>query len=159
MSREPKQDNDLFYLCSLIESIGRATRNKRIDVIHVIGKEELARIFELADVYHCEPLEKTTDEMITQFQIKIGKFDNVARCKFNIPTIFDIGKVYKRLVSYVSKNKNLDIIEAVIQVYSSLVSQKIDDYNSSTYYESPQYLEKFFDYNNTPEYYEFNSNP
>ncbi|MCL2087761.1 MAG: hypothetical protein FWH05_09260 [Oscillospiraceae bacterium] len=31
--REPKLDNDLFYVCALIEHIGRATKNRRADVV------------------------------------------------------------------------------------------------------------------------------
>ena len=155
MIRETKQENDLFYLCSLIESIGRITKNKRIDVINAIGKEELLQIFNLADVYHCEPLEKTTDDFIARYQINTGNFDNVKQCKYTVPTIFDIGKVYKRLILYVADNRQIELIEALICVYASFVAWKIDDYNSSVYYENPQYLEKFFDYNNPPEFFEF----
>lgn len=32
-----KNDNDLFYTCSLIEYIGRQTKNRRVDVVDKLG--------------------------------------------------------------------------------------------------------------------------
>jgi hypothetical protein len=154
MLRESKQENDLFFICSLIENIGRTTKNKRIDVINAIGEHEISKIYKLADVYHCEPLEKTTDDLITRFNISVGDFDNVGKCKYNVPSVFDIGKVYKRLVIYASSSRVINVIPALFNVYSSPVAAKIDDYNSSTYYESPQYLEQFYDLDNPPDVYE-----
>lgn len=34
----------------------------------------------------------------------------------------------------------MDIIDALFSAYTSFVSEKIDDYNSSFYYDSPQYI-------------------
>lgn len=53
---------------------------------------------------------------------------------------WDIGKVYERLIKQVAQDKNISIIDALIQVYNSFISPKIDDYNSSVYYENPSYL-------------------
>ena len=36
--------------------------------------------------------------------------------------------------------ENIGIIEALWNVYHSFISEKIDDYNSSMYYENPSYL-------------------
>lgn len=61
-------------------------------------------------------------------------------CYYSIPTHWDIGKVYKRLILGVSKEKNIRIIDALIEVYISFICDLIDDYNGSFYYESPQYI-------------------
>ena len=37
-----------------------------------------------------------------------------------------------------------DYIEALSEVYTSFISPKIDDYNSSVYYETPSYLFECF---------------
>ncbi|MDE7067695.1 MAG: hypothetical protein K2O83_08505, partial [Schaedlerella arabinosiphila] len=55
-----------------------------------------------------------------------------------IPTHWDIGKVYKRLILGIAREKHVSIIEALFLAYHSFVSDKIDDYNSSFYYDSPQ---------------------
>ncbi len=53
-----QQQNDLFYTCSLIEYIGRMTKNPRRVVVEALGEKELKHIYDLADVYHCENIEK-----------------------------------------------------------------------------------------------------
>ena len=62
--REDKLENDLFFVCSVIEHIGRSTKNKRGDVVKKLGEEEIARLLELADVLHCEPVEVTAGDLI-----------------------------------------------------------------------------------------------
>jgi hypothetical protein len=84
--REPKLDNDLFFICSVIEYIGRATKNRRADVVNALGKDVLARYLELADVYHCEPIENTAGDLIEKCNIPIGSFETTAG-EFRIPAI------------------------------------------------------------------------
>lgn len=72
--------------------------------------------------------------------IEEGTFDNVAACRYAIPSYWDIGKVYKRLVKMVADREETDRISALIKVYNSFISPKIDDYNSSVYYENPEYI-------------------
>ena len=72
--------------------------------------------------------------------IQEGDFDNVGDCKYSIPSHWDIGKVYKRLIKMVAADENIGIVDALIKVYNSFISAKIDDYNSSVYYENPSYI-------------------
>jgi hypothetical protein len=145
IGRENKELNDLFFVCSLIEYIARKTLNQRKDVINKIGKQKLEHIYSLADVYHCENLDKITDELIGQYTITPGQFDNVSACRYDIPTHWDIGKVYKRLVAGVSVREKQPYIDALFEVYNSWICKKIDDYNCSAYYENPEYLlESYF---------------
>ena len=67
--------------------------------------------------------------------VENGDYDNVGECEYNIPSYWDIGKVYKRLIKSVSEDKGICIVEALIKVYNSFISMKIDDYYSSMYYE------------------------
>ncbi|KAA6334417.1 hypothetical protein EZS27_017255 [termite gut metagenome] len=140
LGREKKEHNDLFFVCSLIEYIARRTKNHRDIVVNAIGKEKLEHIYELADVYHCENIDKITDEVIQRHQIPDSTFDNVADCQYSIPTHWDIGKVYKRLIVDVCNNKHKKPVDALIEIYNSWLSRKIEDYNSSTYYENQSYL-------------------
>ena len=140
MGREPQKDNDLFFTCSLIDYIARKTKNIRADVVNQLGKERLERLYDLADVYHCDNIDQVSDDFIEEAQIKNGTFDNVGECKYALPSQWDIGKVYKRLIKQVAENENVSIIDALIKVYNSFISAKIDDYNSSVYYENPSYI-------------------
>jgi hypothetical protein len=138
--REDKDANNLFFLCSLIEYIGRKTKNHRNVVVNAIGKDDLQHIFDLADVYHSENMDKLLFELTERHRIESGIFDNVANAKYSIPTHWDIGKVYKRLIIKVSERENRSFIDVLSEVYNSWLSRKIEDFNSSVYYESPDYL-------------------
>jgi hypothetical protein len=138
--RESKLENDLFFVCSLIEYIGRETKNRRADVVRLLGEKEIARLADLADVFHCEPLENTASDLIEKYGITRGDFDNAGECKYNLPTVFDIAKVYKRLIFSVARTDGVPPVTALAAAYSSPISGKIDDYNSSMYFENPQYI-------------------
>ena len=138
--REDRLDNDVFFACSVIEYIGRITKNKRSNVVKKLGETEITRLIELADVLHCEPVEVTADKLIEKCEIIGGDFDNVSICKYTVPTHFDIAKVYKRLIIDIANAQKITPLLALIKAYTSLISDKIDDYNSSMYFENPQYL-------------------
>lgn len=138
--REPKKDNDLFYVCSLIDYIARKTKNIRAEVVNCLGKDRLEKLYDLADVYHCDDIDWVSNEFIREAQISMGQFDNVAECKYAIPTYWDIGKVYKRLIKQAAKAEGSSTVDTLIKVYNSFISPKIDDYNSSVYYENPSYI-------------------
>ena len=140
IGREKKKDNDLFYTCSLIEYIARKTRNTRATVVNQLGKTRLEKIYDLADVYHCDNMERVGMDFIEAAHIKEGTFDNVADCRYAIPSHWDMGKVYKRLIMRVAEEEEKTVIDALIEIYNSFISEKIDDYNSSVYYENPAYI-------------------
>ena len=139
MIEESQQENDLFFTCSLIEYIARKTKNTKRKVVEKLGKENIKKIYELAEVYHCENIEKVSDEFIKNADIKIGTYDVVSNCKYNLPTYWDIGKVYKRLIIMVNNDEN-KFVDTLIEVLSSWIIEKIDNYNSSMYYENPEYI-------------------
>lgn len=131
--------NDLFFVCSFIEYIARKTNNKKSYIVKKTGKELLQKIYNLAEVYHSENIEKVSDEIIEQSKIEPGNYDIIGNCKYNIPTYWDIGKVYKRLILMVNNDEN-EYINTLYSVLSSWIIEKIDNYNSSMYYENPDYI-------------------
>jgi hypothetical protein len=140
IGREDKKTNDLFFLCSLIDYIARKTKNRRKYVVEKIGKEKIERIYHLADIYHSYNIEQVAEELSEEFKISEGDFDNVKQSNYAIPTHWDIGKVYKRLIIGVATTKNVEVIEALFEVYNSFICDLIDDYNGSFYFENPQYI-------------------
>ena len=136
---ESEKENDLFFTCSLIEYIARKTKNKKATIIEKLGEKNIKKIYELAEVYHSENIEKVSDEFIEDSDIKIGDYDIIASCKYNVPTYWDIGKVYKRLIIMVNSEEK-EYVNTLIEVLSSWIIEKIDDYNSSMYYENPDYI-------------------
>lgn len=138
--RENPKENDLFFLCSLIEYIGRRTKNQRALVVNSLGQKELQHVYDYADVYHCENIDKVSDELIEKHHILEGHYDNIADARYAIPSHWDIGKVYQRLILDVAHATGSDVIETLMVVYNSWITRKIDNYNSSMYYENPSYL-------------------
>ena len=137
---EPQKENDLFFVCSLIEYIARKTNNTKKYIVEKLGKEKIQKIYDLAEVYHSENIEKVSDELIQEAKIENGNYDIISKCEYNVPTHWDIGKVYKRLIVMLCNNDEEKYIDTAIEVLTSWIIEKIDNYNSSMYYENPSYI-------------------
>lgn len=138
IGRESQEANNLFFTCSLIEYIARKTKNKRSDTVDALGRSAIEKIYDLADIYHSDNIETVSDDFIKKANLSVGSFDNVSDAKYAVPSYWDMGKVYKRLILGIVKEKGLPVVDALFEAYHSFVSEKIDDYNSSFYYEAPQ---------------------
>lgn len=136
---EPQEDNDLFFTCSLIEYIARKTKNTKKYIVDKLEYEKIKKIYALAEVYHSENIDKVADEFINNCKIEQGKYDIITQIENRIPTYWEIGRVYQRLIKMV--NSNIDeYINTTIEVLSSWIIEKIDNYDSSMYYENPDYI-------------------
>ena len=60
-------------------------------------------------------------------------------CKNRVPSFFEIGVIYERLIKQISNSKE-DYIDNLIKVLTSWIITKIDNYDSSMYYENPSYI-------------------
>lgn len=132
-----KNNNSLFYTCSLIEFISRKTKNQRKNVIEYLG-EDLERIYNYQDVFHCEPIEKVADDFITRNNIPNGNYDNISKCKYAIPSYWDIGEVFERLIEDCYEEDEVFI--GIKEVYGSWLAEKIFNFNSDLYYQPRDYL-------------------
>lgn len=133
-----KNNNNLFFTCSLIEYMGRLKKKTRCEITEALGKENIDRIYEYADVLHCEPIEKVAHEFVTECKITTGNFDNVIECRYRIPDYWDIGEVYERLIE--DSYKDSDILKGLWEVYHSWIDEKISDYNTDFYYQPRDYI-------------------
>lgn len=139
-----KNNSALFYTCSLIEYIGRERKLKRADVVRSLGENTIRRIYRFADVFHCEPIEKTADDFISHLNIPEGSFDNVAACRYTVPDHWSIGEVYERLIEDVSGEKEETLIHCLIEVYTSWIDDVISNYNTDFYYQSRDYIKECY---------------
>ena len=135
-----RNNSALFYTCSLIEFIGRRQKLKRYELVQFLGSKVVKRIYRYADVFHCEPIEKTADDFITNLNIPAGSFDNVASCRYTVPDYWTIGEVYERLIEDISGDDEEHIIDRLIEVYTSWIDAAISDYNTDFYYQSREYI-------------------
>ena len=111
--------------------------DKKSNDLKLLGKECIAKIYDLADIYHSDNIDRVSDDLIKDHNISNGEFDNIAACEYSIPTHWDIGKVYKRLIIAVSSENGDDVITTLMDIYTSQIVDLIEDYNSSFYYDNP----------------------
>lgn len=135
--REDKKSNDLFYTCGLIAYIARKTHNHPSVVAQSLGADSIAKIYDLADIYHSDNIDRVSDDFIEECGITNGNFDNISACEYAVPSHWDIGKVYKRLILAVADGAKISVVEALMVVFASPIVNLIEDYNSSFYYENP----------------------
>ena len=135
-----KNNSALFYTCSLIEYIGRERKLRRSELVHFMREKTIRRIYRYADVFHCEPIEKTADDFITNLDIPRGTFDNVASCRYDVPDYWTIGEVYERLIEDISGNDEAHIIDRLVEVYTSWIDAAISNYNTDFYYQPRDYI-------------------
>ena len=82
--------NDLFYVCALIEYIGRKTKNHRSFVVEKLGIDGIERQLKDAGVNHCLSFEQVSDEIIERYNLEDGDFDTVTNCRYSVPDPVDI---------------------------------------------------------------------
>lgn len=133
-----KNDN-LFYVCSLIEFIGRKTKNHRGDIVSKLTDDQLMNELEDAAVNHSLSFEQVSDEWIEKYEITMGNYDTITNCSFKIPSYTSIGKVYSTLILSVDK-ENGSLIQSIRDVFSSFIIDEITYFESSVYYSNPSYL-------------------
>lgn len=129
-------DSALFFTCSLIEFIGRQTRNRRETVVDALATD-VDRIYHYADVFHCEPIEKVADDFITRANIHLGEFDNIASCQYAVPSYWDIGGTFARLIQDCFPE---DVLGGLREIFHSWLTGRIMNFNSDLYYQSREYL-------------------
>lgn len=133
-----QNDSDLFFTCSLIEQVGRMLHAKRGDVASAFGETGVRAIYDHADVLHCEPIMKITEEAAERFDLKSGSYDNVAKARYTVPDVWTMGKVYARLIEDVSGER--DVVKTLLEVYGSWIDERLCDYNADFYYQSRDYI-------------------
>ena len=70
----------------------------------------------------------------------MGAYDNLEKAKYEIPDYWTIGEVYERLIEDVSEDSTEAIVDTIMAVYSSWISDAISNYNTDFYYQSREYI-------------------
>ena len=138
---EQIRENDLYFLCYMIERVARKLHQRNKYIVNSIQKDEWERLISLANVLYCENPLKIEAEWIEEYSLEKGEFDitEVDPDLVNeIPSETQMGKVYTRLILS-TLQPGEDYIDGMIRVYNDEICDMIDNYNSSAYYE-PSYV-------------------
>lgn len=98
----------------------------------------MQRVYNYADVFHCEPIEKVADDFIERNHIVDGNYDNLEKCRYEIPDYWDIGAVFARLIEDCYEES--DVVKGIREVYGSWLAEKILNFNSDLYYQPRDYI-------------------
>lgn len=133
-----KLKDNIYYVCTMIEYVARLTENRRKDVVKKLSKKDIEHQIEVAEVNHCLSYEQVADEWIEQYKIEKGNFNTIKDCRYEIPSVNAIGRVYQQLV--IETTKENEEAQTIIDVFSSFISDEISNFNSNVYYSTPDYL-------------------
>ena len=145
----PEEDiteNDLFFVCSMIERVARHIKQRNKYVVNKIGYDNLLRQLSIAETLHSENPLQVVDDWTDEYQLENGSFDITDVDKelcTNIPTPLDMGKVYMRLILQTRLDAE-DYAQGIIRVYNDDICETIDNYNSSAYYEPSYFIARSY---------------
>ena len=133
MKERSFEENALIYVCGLIEEIGRKTKNKRSMIVDSLDAR-LQNLYDYSDVYHCDSVKATAEELIAEYNIPTGTFDNVTTCNYRVPGSFEIGHAMTRLILMVMQEDKLSPLDALKSVYHSKITDCISNFNTAAWY-------------------------
>lgn len=139
-------ENDLFFVCSMIERVARHIKQRNKYVVNRIGYDNLLRQLSIADTLHSENPRQVVDDWIDEYQLENGNFDITDVDKelcTNIPTPLDMGKVYTRLILQTRLDAE-DYAKGIIRVYNDDICEILDNYNCSAYYEPSYFIARSY---------------
>ena len=134
-------EDDLYFVCYMIERVTRHLKQSNRYVVNTIGREGLLHLLSCANVLHCENPLKVEDDWIRDYHLVEGNFDITAvdpELARIIPDALDMGAVYQRLIRDTMSTRE-DYVDGILRVYNNPICEKIDDYNCSAFYE-PSYV-------------------
>ena len=146
-----KDKDNIYFVCCMVEVIGRKTKNRRHDVIEYL-RDGLVHELEYADVTHCLPMEQTAEEWIEIYHIPNGSYDTISGNEYDIPSSSSIGRVYQNLVLGAADSQE-DTVKAIEAVFASPIIDNITDFDSGVYYRSPSYLQYCYEQGRLEDYY------
>ena len=143
---EQVSENDLYFVCYMIERVARQLKQPNRYVVNTLGYNTLAEKLSLASVLHAQnPLDVCAD-WIDSYHLQPGNFDvtkvNPELCE-SIPSALQMGKVYTRLILS-TLMENEDYADAILRVYNSPICETLDNYNCSAYYEPSPYIARSY---------------
>ena len=63
-------DNDLYFICYMIERVARKLHQKNKYVVNTIGRDALKHLISVANVLHCENPLQVEDDWIEEYHLR-----------------------------------------------------------------------------------------
>lgn len=146
MTLNNEEKDNLYYLCCIIEYLGRMTNNKRDYIVNKVNRKNIEYIYENAQVLHCESIQSVCQQIIEECTIENGTYNIKDYSIDEPPRALAIGKLYSKLILALLEENNYkdNIIDKTIEVLSSWLVFKITNFSSSLYYSVIEYLKECY---------------
>lgn len=131
-------ENDLFYICSLIESVSRKSGNSKADIVDTLGEKKLRRLYRFANINHCLPIEQVTQEVIKDNQIVCQEKISQSRKQ----SVWDSGHIYQRLI--VDTMNGNDWLSKMKEIYHSWICKYLDNDKKPIYWQPRSYIRECY---------------
>ena len=144
--QESLTENDLYFLCYMIERVARKLQQPNRYVVEALGYDELYRQLSLASVLHSANPAQVEYDWIEENHLKQGDYrvcDVRSDLNVTIPTPTQMGKVYKRLILN-TLQPGEDWVKGLIRVYCNPLCKILDNYNCSAFYEPSPVIAQAF---------------
>lgn len=143
---EEISENDLYFVCSMIERTARKMKQPNKYVVNRMGKRGLEEKLSVANVLHSDNPEAVMHQWIEEYGLETGGFD-VTRVNpslvTTLPTPLQMGKVYTRLILS-TMTRDEDYADGILRVYNNPICEVIDNYNGSAYYEPSYFITRAY---------------
>ena len=136
MVKEKRIFNNGLYFCTLLEFIRRSRNISINNVIKRLSKADIEKELNDAEINHCYTFDEIAYEFCDKYNIPQTHLCDVV----SNPSFLSIGYVYKNLVEDVTYKKNEDVVDSIIDVFSSFIIDKISNYESDYFCASSEYL-------------------
>jgi len=143
---EAVEENDLYFLCYMIERVARKLHQPNCYVVNKIGADNMRHLISVANVLHAVNPLQVESEWIRDYSLEEGAYDVSAvdrELVSAIPSPTQMGKVYTRLIVGTQEPEE-DYIDGLFRVYNDEICETIDNYNCSAYYEPSYVIERAY---------------
>lgn len=128
-----ESENAMRFLGMYLELVARKTHNDRNFIVDKIGYDNLKRIYDLHDVYHCLPPDQLVSEAMEEFSIEEGKV--------NVPDKEDpywSSVVICNIVKEIGTPES-DYFDKFLEIYTSWLGKELLKFDPD-YYVLPPYI-------------------
>lgn len=118
-------DENLIYLCTVIEYIVRIRFENRENIVKALGKENLENLYKGIEVWSCHTYQATVSIFAERGNIPYGTYDFIQRSRTNIVNPRVVGKKYALMIENLVEDEGINIIDAIYKVYSDEIIEKL----------------------------------
>ena len=135
----------ISYACTVIEYIVRMKFLQRAEVVKELGKNNIKSLCEDFYVWHFSSYESTAEDFANDSNIRCGMYDFIERSKRKPLNPRILGKMWANLAIYIANKKNIDIIDAIYDVFSnSNIEQELENSTDLSMFEDPRYVQRIY---------------